>query len=98
MNSFFKKDIANFALERGIRVIPELDVPGHTKSWSANGVFPEVIAHCPTYEHNENNIPLQPFKEETWNLIREVFTFVGKIFDDPYFHIGSSNFLNLVKN
>ena len=38
------KEVINFALARGIRVVPEFDVPAHTASWGKG--HPELVAAC----------------------------------------------------
>ena len=40
--------ITDYAYDRGVRIVYEIDVPGHAASWG-NG-YPEVLANCP-YSH-----------------------------------------------
>lgn len=80
------EEIVEYARMRGIRVIPEMDVPGHEASWCKG--YPEV---CPSETCFE---PLDPSSEKTWELIQGVLDeWSGKkqgkgIFFDNYFHMG----------
>ena len=58
------EEIVEYARMRGIRVIPEMDVPGHEASWCKG--YPEV---CPSETCSE---PLDPTSEKTWELIHGV--------------------------
>jgi hexosaminidase len=84
------RDVVAYARARGIRVVPEFDVPGHTSSWLL--AYPEIgagedIRALP----NVFGIPqaeLDPSNEKTFKFLD---TFVGEmaeIFPDAYFHIG----------
>lgn len=42
------KDLINYARERGIEIVPEFDMPGHTKSWFAG--HPELASAPGPYE------------------------------------------------
>ena len=80
------EEIVEYARMRGIRVVPEMDVPGHEASWCPG--YPEV---CPREDCHE---PLDPTSELTWKLIHGVLDeWSGKeqgkgIFPDNYFHMG----------
>jgi len=74
------------ALYRGIRVIPEFDTPGHTASWGIG--YPELVATCPDYSSNVNNIPLDPTNEFTYMVVDGLFSEISKLFIEEYFHIG----------
>ena len=45
-------------LERGIRVVPEVDMPGHAYSWGKGNA--NLTVYCSYYEENIDNIPLNP--------------------------------------
>jgi hexosaminidase len=82
--------LVQYADERGIRVVPEFDVPGHTTSWLVG--YPELAAAPGPYEIIRNwgiqNPVMDPSKEEVYNFLDRFFGEMVAIFPDPYFHIG----------
>ncbi|KAK9805226.1 hypothetical protein WJX72_007110 [[Myrmecia] bisecta] len=76
------------ARERGIRVIPEFDTPGHTLSWGK--AHPEVLTQCygkdgqPTGELG----PMNPIRNETYGLVWELLREAAQVFPDSYVHLG----------
>ncbi|UXP32408.1 beta-N-acetylhexosaminidase [Reichenbachiella agarivorans] len=84
------KDIIKYADDRGIRVMPEIDVPGHASALLT--AFPELGSKDTTYSLVRNagvfDPTLNPIKEQTYVFLDELFGEVAGIFPDPYFHIG----------
>lgn len=84
------KDIVQYAFERGIRVIPEFDIPGHATSWAVG--YPELISKKGVYQLETNygvfNPTLNPTKEETYFFLSEFIKEMSTLFPDAYFHIG----------
>lgn len=78
--------IVQYALERGIRVVPEFDVPGHSYSWGMG--YPQLVATCPDYAANINNIPLDPTQNFTYTVLEAVFGEMVQLFTDNYWHVG----------
>eukprot|EP00762_Andalucia_godoyi_P001737 ANDGO_07044.mRNA.1 hypothetical protein len=78
--------IVQYALERGVRVVPEFDTPGHAASFGVG--YPDLVANCPVYAQNINNIPLNPAKEDTFTFIQKLFSEMLALFPDNYAHIG----------
>jgi hexosaminidase len=84
------RGIVAYARERGIRVVPEFDMPGHSTSWFVG--YPELAAGPGPYEIERRWGVFRPTMDPT----REsVFTFLGRfiaemagLFPDPYWHIG----------
>ena len=84
------KELIHFAAEHGIRIIPEIDMPGHCASWLIG--YPELAAHdipesLPTElkpMHYTLNIASQSTLHFVKNLIEEVFS----VFPDQYIHLG----------
>ncbi|BDD05451.1 beta-N-acetylhexosaminidase [Aureibacter tunicatorum] len=86
------KDIVAYAALRGIRVIPEIDVPGHATPILK--VFPEIGSHTGDYEYvletwsGVFDPTLDPTNEKTYEILKDIFTEVSALFPDEYFHIG----------
>jgi hexosaminidase len=84
------REIVAYARDRGIRVIPEFDMPGH--STSTVFAYPELgsgeeIKVVPNYSgapHGE----LDPSNEKVYKFIDEFTGEMADIFPDAYYHIG----------
>jgi hexosaminidase len=79
-------EVVSYGKARGVRVIVEFDVPGHAASWGKG--IPSLTVKCPAYSHNINNIPLNPTLDKTWSVLKNLFSEMGSIFPDRYFHTG----------
>lgn len=85
------REIISYARDRGIRVVPEFDVPGHAVSWLI--AYPE-LASAPApprlvrSQHDDVRPPLDPTQEGTYKLLDTVFGEMARLFPDEYFHIG----------
>ncbi|WP_167852067.1 family 20 glycosylhydrolase [Hymenobacter elongatus] len=84
------RDVIDYAAARGIRVLPEFDMPGHTTSWLA--AYPQLASNDSTYGIPQTwrtlNIALDPTRETTYQLIDTLLGEMTALFPDPYFHIG----------
>lgn len=84
------KEIIDYAAERGIRVIPEFDIPGHATSWFVG--YPELASAPGPYTIERNwgifDPTFDPTKEETYEFFDNFFGEMSKLFPDEYFHIG----------
>eukprot|EP00056_Hartaetosiga_gracilis_P018766 m.11808 g.11808 ORF g.11808 m.11808 type:complete len:760 (+) comp7045_c0_seq2:35-2314(+) len=79
------KEIVRHAEDRGIVVIPEIDVPGHASSWSLG--IPELKS-C-----DGGKGPLNPLSDETYKVIKMVIAEIGPLFStSKYFHVGGDEF------
>ena len=82
------RDLVVYAADRGVRVVPELDMPGHTTSWLA--AYPEwslqpVVASARFGLHRTHLDPANP------DWLRAVDTLLGElaeIFPDEFVHFG----------
>lgn len=84
------KDIINYADERGIRVIPEFDIPGHSTSWLVG--YPELGSVPGPYKIERKfgikNPTFNPTIEETYQFFDKFFEEMAELFPDEYIHIG----------
>lgn len=84
------REIVEYARERGIRVVPEFDMPGHSSSWFVG--YPELAsAPGPFAMERELGIrdaAMDPTREEVYKFIDEFIEEMAAIFPDEYLHIG----------
>jgi len=84
------RDVVAYARDRGIRVVPEFDIPGHTQSWLA--AYPELATAQGTYSVGRTwgiyEPVMDPSKEWTYEFLDAVFAEITPLFPDPYWHIG----------
>jgi hexosaminidase len=84
------KDIIQYAEERGIRVVPEFDMPGHTMSWFVG--YPELASLPGPYEIGTTfgafDASMDPSKKYTYKFISAFIKEMTKLFPDEYLHIG----------
>lgn len=84
------KAIIAAAAERGIRVVPEFDVPGHATAWLAS--HPELASMPGRYTVAKNwgvlDPVLDPTRPETLALLESFFGEMAALFPDEFFHIG----------
>ena len=84
------REIVAYARDRGIRVVPEFDMPGHTKSWFVG--YPELASGPGPYtirrEFGVEDAAMDPTRESTYKFIDAFIGEMAEIFPDPYMHIG----------
>ncbi|XP_022179120.1 beta-hexosaminidase subunit beta-like isoform X2 [Myzus persicae] len=80
------KYVIEYARLRGIRVIPEIDTPGHSLSWRLGGI-PGLLAQCSDSDPNHFG-PIDPTIEENYNFINTLLAEVNELFLDNYLHLG----------
>jgi hexosaminidase len=81
------RDIVAYARDRGIRVIPEFDVPGHSGAWFPG--YPELAAAPgPFTLGGRGGSEMDPSKESTYAFLDGFIGEMAQLFPDPYYHIG----------
>lgn len=86
------REIIRYAADRGIRVMPEFDLPGHATAWLV--AHPEIGSGSPgtTYKIERNpgifDPTLDPTNEQTYKLLETFFKEMSRLFPDAYMHIG----------
>lgn len=84
------REIVAYARARGIRVVPEFDIPGHAQSWYvgypdlASGPGPYQIEH----EYGIFDPVMDPTRKSTYKFLDKFIGEMATIFPDPYMHIG----------
>jgi hexosaminidase len=84
------REIIQYADERGIRVVPEFDIPGHATSWFMG--YPELASAPGPYtierKFGIKDPTFDPTKEETYTFFDAFFKEMSALFPDEYMHIG----------
>jgi len=82
------QDIINYARDRGIRVLPEFDTPGHSLAWKAQEGLLTTCYNTTTGLPDGTFGPVDPTKEENYHFLYELFSEVNQVFPDSYIHLG----------
>ncbi len=84
------REVIAYAAARGIRVVPEFDMPGHATSWLVG--HPEIASAPGPYRIERNpgvfEPTLDPTREETYKLLDGFLGEMAALFPDAYMHIG----------
>src|SRR5216684_1515389 len=84
------RDLIAYARDRGIRVVPEFDMPGHSTAWFVG--HPEFASGPGPYEIERKwgvfDPAMDPTNEKTYKFLDEFVGEMTKLFPDHYFHIG----------
>jgi hexosaminidase len=86
------RDLIAYAHERGIRVMPEFDIPGHSRSWFLG--YPELSSGAGPYTLEGGGAGpyidpiMDPTRESTYKFLEKFIAEMAKLFPDAYFHIG----------
>lgn len=83
-------DLIEYARDRGIRVVPEFDVPGHSTAWFVG--YPELASSPGPYEVERRwgvfDPAFDPTTEKTYKFLDTFFGEMAKLFPDHFFHVG----------
>ncbi len=84
------RDLTAYARDRGIRVVPEFDVPGHSTAWFVG--YPELASAPGPYEVERKwgifNPAFDPTNEKTYKFLEQFIGEMAKLFPDHFFHVG----------
>lgn len=84
------KDVIAYARDRGIRVVPEFDIPGHSTSWLVG--YPELGSAPGPYTIERRpgifEPALDPTREEVYKFLEVFLGEMAALFPDAYLHIG----------
>lgn len=86
------RKLVSYARSYGVRIVPEIDIPGHSGSWA--GAYADIVT-C----HDKFWLPdmavepapgqLNPLKNETYRVVKNVIHDVASAFPDHLFHSGN---------
>ncbi|MBX7172236.1 MAG: family 20 glycosylhydrolase [Pyrinomonadaceae bacterium] len=84
------REIIKYAADRGIRVMPEFDMPGHATAWVVS--HPEIASASGPYKIERQpgifDPTMDPTNEKTYKLLEPFFAEMAALFPDAYMHIG----------
>ena len=84
------REIITYARDRGIRVMPEFDIPGHSTSWLVG--HPEMGSAPGPYKIERAagifEPALDPTREQTYKFLETFLGEMAGLFPDAYMHIG----------
>jgi len=84
------REIVEYARERGIRVVPEFDMPGHSASWFVG--YPQLASATGPFsmerELGIRDAAMDPTREEVYKFIDDFIGEMATLFPDEYLHIG----------
>jgi len=84
------RDVIAYARDRGIRVVPEFDMPGHSTSWFVG--YPDLASAPGPYSIERKwgvfDPAMDPTRESTYKFLDEFIGEMANLFPDKFFHIG----------
>jgi len=84
------RGVIAYARDRGIRVVPEFDMPGHCTSWFVG--YPELASAPGPYQIERKwgvfDPAMDPTNEKVYKFLNDFIAEMAKLFPDQYFHIG----------
>lgn len=84
------REIIQYADDRGIRVVPEFDMPGHATALLT--AYPDLASAPGPYEIERHfgvfDPTIDPTREATYDFMGKFWTEMAGLFPDEYMHIG----------
>lgn len=84
------REVIEYARDRGIRVVPEFDMPGHATAWFVG--YPELASAPGPYAIERHwgifDPAIDPARDETYQFLDGLIAEMTALFPDEYFHIG----------
>ena len=82
------RELVAYARDRGIRVVPEFEMPGHSRSWYVG--YPELASGPGPYKLESSGIEpvMDVTRETTYKFLDRFVAEMASLFPDAYFHIG----------
>jgi hexosaminidase len=84
------RELIAYARDRGIRVVPEFDMPGHSTAWFVG--YPELASGPGPYQIERKwgvfDPAMDPTEERTYKFLDGFIGEMARLFPDQYFHVG----------
>jgi len=82
------REFIAYAHDRGVRIMPEFEMPGHSRSMYVG--YPELASGPGPYkmEPGAPDAEMDPTREETYKFLDKFMEEMAGLFPDEYFHIG----------
>ncbi|HEX8764051.1 MAG TPA: family 20 glycosylhydrolase [Candidatus Acidoferrum sp.] len=84
------RDLIAYARDRGIRVVPEFEMPGHSTAIFVG--YPEIASGPGPYQIERRwgvmDPAMDPTNEQTYKFLDQLIGEMAKLFPDQFFHIG----------
>ena len=84
------REVIAYAHDRGIRVIPEFDMPGHSTTWFVG--YPDLASAPGPYAIERKwgvfDPAMDPTRESTYKFLDQFIGEMAQLFPDQFFHIG----------
>jgi hexosaminidase len=84
------REVVAYAHDRGIRVVPEFDMPGHSTAWFVG--YPDLASGPAPYQIERKwgifDPAMDPTRESTYTFIDSFIGEMAGLFPDAYFHVG----------
>ncbi|KAF1712128.1 beta-N-acetylhexosaminidase [Pseudoxanthomonas kalamensis DSM 18571] len=79
------RDLVAYAADRGVTIVPEIDLPGHTAAMIAAYPF---LASAPGAQVGLTGPAINPIDPKTYELLDNLVKEIAGLFPSPYFHAG----------
>ena len=84
------REVVSYARDRGIRVVPEFDMPGHSTAWFVG--YPRLASAPGPYAIERRfgvfDPAFDPTREATYRFLDSFIAEMAALFPDHYWHIG----------
>jgi hexosaminidase len=84
------REVIAYARDRGIRVVPEFEMPGHSTAIFVG--YPEIASTPGPFKIDEEwgvlDPAMDPTNEQTYKFLDQLIGEMAKLFQDHFFHIG----------
>jgi hexosaminidase len=84
------RNVLEYARDRGIRVVPEFDMPGHTTAWFVG--YPDLASGAGPYQIERKwgifDPAMDPARDSTYQFLDTFIGEMASLFPDAYFHVG----------